>query len=93
MKREMARAARATAMVTNMAMVTNGDNSWWAFDGGNDGDGAKDKATRATIGERGVMVAVGHGLYMCFGVCRETTKNKEESKIVNDSYSSIRLKS
>ncbi len=29
------------------------------------------------------MVATGHGLCVCFGVCGETTKNKEESKIVN----------
>jgi hypothetical protein len=56
---------------------------WWAFDGGNNGDGAKDKATCTTIGERGMMVGMGHGLCVCFGVCEETTKNKEESKIVN----------
>ncbi len=42
-------------------------------------------AARVTTGERGVMVATGHGLCVCFGVCGETTKNKEESKIVNDS--------
>jgi hypothetical protein len=29
------------------------------------------------------MVAMGHGLCVYFGECRETTKNKEESKIVN----------
>ncbi len=52
------------------------------FDGGNDGDGTKDTATHAMTGERGMMVAMGHGLCVCFGVCRETTKNKEESKIV-----------
>ncbi len=52
------------------------------FDGGNDGDSAKDTPTGATTGERGVMVATGHGLCVCFGVCGETTKNKEESKIV-----------
>jgi hypothetical protein len=27
-------------------------------------------------GERGVMVAIGHGFCVCFCVCRETTKNK-----------------
>jgi hypothetical protein len=48
---------------------------WRAFDGGNDGDSAKDMAARATIGERGVMVAMGHGLCVCFSVCGETTKN------------------
>ncbi len=56
---------------------------WRAFNGGDDGDGAKDKAACATIGERGMMVAMGHGLCVCFGMCGETTKNKEESKIVN----------
>jgi hypothetical protein len=30
-----------------------------------------------------MMVAMGHGLCVCFGVCGETTKNKEERKIVN----------
>jgi hypothetical protein len=44
---------------------------WRAFNGSNDGDGMKDKATRATIGERGMMVAMGHGLCVCFGVCGE----------------------
>jgi hypothetical protein len=55
---------------------------WQAFDGGNDGGGAKDTATHVTAGERGMMVATGHGLCVCFGVCGKTTKNKEESKIV-----------
>jgi hypothetical protein len=45
--------------------------------------GAKDTAACAMTGERGVMVAMGHGLYVCFCVCGETTKNKEESKIMN----------
>jgi hypothetical protein len=56
---------------------------WRAFEGGNNGDGTKDMAACATIGERGMMVAMGHGLCVCFGVCGKTTKNKEESKIVN----------
>jgi hypothetical protein len=56
---------------------------WQAFNGGNNGDGAKDTPTCAMTGERGMMVATGHGLCVCFGVCGETTKNKEESKIVN----------
>jgi hypothetical protein len=55
---------------------------WRAFDSGDDGDGAKDTPARATTGERGMMVATGRGLCVCFGVCGETTKNKEESKIV-----------
>ncbi len=33
--------------------------------------------------ERGMMVVTDHGLCVCFGVCGETTKNKEERKIVN----------
>ncbi len=32
------------------------------------------------------MVAKGRGLCVCFGVCGETTKKKEESKIINVSY-------
>jgi hypothetical protein len=35
------------------------------------------------------MVAMGHDLCVCFGVCGETTKNKEESKIVNVSYKQL----
>ncbi len=52
------------------------------FNGGDDGDSTKDTAACATTGERGMMVAMGHGLCVCFGVCGETTKNKEESKIM-----------
>ncbi len=33
------------------------------------------------------MVAMGHGLCVFFCVCGETTKNKEESKIVNRTQS------
>jgi hypothetical protein len=33
------------------------------------------------------MVAMGHGLCACFGVCGETTKKKEKSKIVNVPWS------
>ncbi len=94
----MARATkRAMAMATKRAMATNSNNrgngyqhgqwlwqrGWRVFDGGNDGDGTKDMAACATTGERGVMVVMGHGLCVRFGVCGETTKNKEESKIVN----------
>jgi hypothetical protein len=53
------------------------------FDSGNDGNGAKNMAACATIGERGMIVAMGHELYVCFGVCGETTKNKEERKVEN----------
>jgi hypothetical protein len=40
---------------------------WRAFDGGDDGDGAKDMAAHATTGERGLMVAMSHGWCVCFG--------------------------
>jgi hypothetical protein len=40
-------------------------------------------AACVTAGKRGMMVAMGHGLCVCFGVCGETTKNKGESKNVN----------
>jgi hypothetical protein len=33
-------------------------------------------ATHATTGERGMIVAMGHGVYVSFCVCGETTKNK-----------------
>ncbi len=53
---------------------------WWVSNGGNngdgEGDGTKDMAAYATTGERGMMVAMGHGLCVCFSVCIETTKNK-----------------
>jgi hypothetical protein len=39
------------------------------FNGSDDGDSAKDTATCATTGERGMMVATGNGLCVCFGVC------------------------
>jgi hypothetical protein len=71
------------ATATNMVTATDGINSWRAFNGGNDGDGAKDKAAYATTGERRRMVALGYGLCVCFCVYGETTENKEESRIVN----------
>jgi hypothetical protein len=49
-----------------------------AFDGGNNGDDAKDTAACTTTGERVMMVVTGHGLCVWFGMCGETTKNKEE---------------
>jgi hypothetical protein len=57
---------------------------WRAFDGGNDGDGVKDSPAGATTGERGMMVATGHGLCVCFGVYGETTKNKEDVQISSE---------
>jgi hypothetical protein len=38
--------------------------------GDGDGDSAKNTAAHATTGERGMMVAMGHGLCVCF-VCVE----------------------
>ncbi len=63
------------------------------FDGGDDGDGAKDTPACTTTGERGMMAAMGHGLCVCFGVCgvrlsrsRFCTpqKNKEKNSKVGD---------
>jgi hypothetical protein len=95
-KRAMVRAGRGLATATLVAggKKGNGKSSygqwlrqrgWWAFNSGNDGDGVKDTAACVMTGERGMMVVMGHGLCVCLGVCGETTKNKEESKIVNDS--------
>jgi hypothetical protein len=39
-----------------------------------------------------MMAVMGHGLCVCFGVCGETTKNKEESKIVNVPFPRAMLK-
>jgi hypothetical protein len=87
----MARAARAMETATKRVMATNRDNTGNGY--GEEGDGRllaatirtaqRDTSAGATTGERGMMVATGHGLCVCFGVCGETTKNKEESKIVN----------
>jgi hypothetical protein len=54
---------------TKRAMATDGNNT-----GSNDGDGTKDTATRATTGERGMMVAMGNGLCVCFCVWRDHKK-------------------
>jgi hypothetical protein len=55
-------------------------SEWQASDGSNNGNGdrngVKDMAAHAMPGERGVMVAIGHGLCVSFCVCGETTKNK-----------------
>ncbi len=79
------------ATATKRVMATNGDNTGNGY--GKEGGGRllaammgmaqRDTPTGATTGERGMMVVMGHGLCVCFGVCGETTKNKEESKIVN----------
>ncbi len=37
-------------------------------------------AAHPTTGEKGMMVAMGHGLCVSLCVCRETTKNKVEPK-------------
>ncbi len=74
---------RAMATATKRAMGTDGDNTgnayqygqwlrqrgWQGFNGGDSGDGAKDMATRARTGGGGMMVVMGHGLCVCFGVC------------------------
>ncbi len=54
----MARAARVMATATKMAMATDGNNTGNCYgkEGGNNGDSTKDKAARATIGERRVIV-------------------------------------
>ncbi len=44
--------------------------------GNGNGDDVKDMAACTTTGERAMMVAMGHGLRVCFCVCGETTKNK-----------------
>jgi hypothetical protein len=40
----------------------------------------KDTAACVTTGERGMMVAAGHGLCVCFGECGETTKIRKRAK-------------
>jgi hypothetical protein len=82
------------ATATKRVMVTNGDNTGNEY--GKEGGGRslaatmgmarRDTPAGTTTGERGMMVAMGHGLCVCFGVCGEATKNKEESKIVNVWY-------
>ncbi len=49
-------------------MSNGGDN------GNGDGDSAKDMAAHATTGERGMMVAMGHGLCVSFCVWRDHEK-------------------
>jgi hypothetical protein len=45
-----------------------------AFEGNNDGGGAKDNAACATTGERGVMVVTGYGLCVFWCVWRDHKK-------------------
>jgi hypothetical protein len=40
-------------------------------------------ATTLAMAMAKMMLAMGHGLWVCFGVFGESTKNKEECKIVN----------
>ncbi len=54
---------------------------WQVFNGGNNGDRAKDMATCNTTGERGMMVVTGNDLCVCFGVCGETTKIRKREKL------------
>jgi hypothetical protein len=58
---------------------------WRAFNGNNNEDGAKDTAAHVTTGERGMMVAPGHGLCVycvCLGgVCGETKKIRKRAKL------------
>jgi hypothetical protein len=79
---------RAMATATKRVMATDGDSTGNGY--GKEGGGRLTAVTMgtaqrthllATTGERGMMVATGHGLCVCFGVCGETTKNKEENKI------------
>ncbi len=51
-------------------------SGWRAFGSGDEEDGANATAARVTTGEREMMVAMGHGLCVCFGLCGETTKNE-----------------
>ena len=51
--------------------------------GNGEGDSTKDIAAHTTPGERGMTVAMGHGLCVSFWVSEEMTKKKEESKFVN----------
>ncbi len=78
-------------MATKRVMATNRDNTGNGY--GEEGGGRLTAATMgtaqrdtpagATTGERGMMVATGHGLCVCFGVCGETKQNKEVSNIIN----------
>ncbi len=79
------------AMVMKRVMATNGDTTGNGYgeEGGRRwmaatmGMARRDTPAGTTTGEKGMMVATGHGLCVCFGVCGETTKNREESKFVN----------
>ncbi len=60
--------------------VSNGGDN-----GNGEGGGTKDMAAHTLPGERGMMVAMGHGLCVSFCVCGGTTKNKVGPKKVNAS--------
>jgi hypothetical protein len=85
----MMTAARAMAMVTvtKRAMATNRNNTkrgWQTSDDGNngngEGNGTKVMAAHTTHGERGMMVAMGHGLCVSFWVSEEMTKIRKRAK-------------
>jgi hypothetical protein len=64
---------------------------WQASNGSDndngEGDGTKDMAAHTTPGERGMMVAMGHGLCVSLCVCGETTKNTVGPKNINAPWS------
>ncbi len=55
-----------------------------------DGNGTKDTAACAATGERGMMVAMGHGLCVSFCVCGEAMKIRLDLKKVMASWSLLR---
>jgi hypothetical protein len=83
----MAARAMAMATATKKVMVTNRNNTkrgWQASDNGDDGNGecydTKDMAAHTTPVERGMMVAMGHGLCVSLLVSEEMTKIKMRAK-------------
>jgi hypothetical protein len=73
----MARAARTMAMAMMRAMATDSNNMGDGYGeeaGRQATDGVKDTAAHAMTGERGVMVAMGHGLCVFLCVWRDHKK-------------------
>ncbi len=78
---------RLMATTTKKAMATDGDNT-----GNGYGKVSGGRLTAAAMGmaqrklhlmlqlEREMMVAIDHGLCVCFGVCGETTKIRKRAK-------------
>ncbi len=58
--------AIAAAVIIAAAATTIAHCHYWQQQWQWGWDGAKDMAAHATTGERGVMVAMGHGLCVCF---------------------------